>query len=185
MQLFATESGEIDAFLFENNKTGLARDLFWSITVDLKPIALFDESWECSFQCEWMTWPVRTIDDLDGVGLTQLRQPDLVEATMYVDALHQWVTVSQLAVRRAVGAGYQADIAGEYELEANGRRQSGQFQLQCDLVFEGIIVVPENLTPRPSNPKEVAEVVAPFISLAGFKEPRLDGFRYLLRPLSN
>lgn len=180
MQLIARD-GEIYAHLFENTRANLPRDLYWNISVELEPVALLGEQWDTSFQCEWLVWPITTLGDLDGMGLEQLRDSRLVEASLYLVSEHHPVGISHLVVRRTFDGIYQLDVQGDYDFEIDEQRLCGSFHFLCKLDFGGIIVVPENLSPKPSNSLEVAAAVAPFISQVGLQEPRQDGFRYILK----
>jgi hypothetical protein len=47
--------GEIDCHVFENERTGLVRNLFWSITIGFQPLRYGEDEFECSMTCEWIT----------------------------------------------------------------------------------------------------------------------------------
>jgi hypothetical protein len=179
VQLIAKD-GEIYAHLFDNPPRGLARDLYWNIHVELEPVYLLGEEWVSVFQCDWLVWPIKTLRDLDGMGLEQVRYPKLVEASVYLVSEHHPAAVSHLVVRRIHGNGYHLDARGAVEVDMDGQQLSSSFHFECSLSFSGIVVVPENVSPKPSNRKEVAMAVAPFISLVGLKKPRREGFRYVL-----
>lgn len=161
---------------------GVARDLYWSICVELDPIKQLGETQVGSFQCEWIVWPVKTVCELDGMGLAQVKHPDMVEATVYLASEHHWITVSDLVIRHTAGDHYQLTVGGTLDIDLDGQELRGPFSLECEIVLEGIVVVPANFSPEPSNPAEVESMVSPFFSLAGLEEPRFDGFRYVLRP---
>jgi len=64
----------------------------------------------------------------------------------------------------------------------DGKTINRSFSFECDLSFEGIVVVPDNLYPKPVGPSEVTAVLAPFISIEGLREPSWERFRYILDP---
>lgn len=174
------QGGEIYAHLFENPRMGLPRDLYWNISIDLEPVRLLGEEWDSSFQCEWLLWPVKVLTDLDGMGFDTLRHPALVEASLYLASEHHPVAVSHLEIRRVLGNRYRLDAGVAVDLMVDGARIAGSFHLQSDLSFRGIVVVPENLNPKPSNVVEVMGALSPFISMLELQKPRFEGFRYVL-----
>ena len=127
-------------------------------------------------------WPISAIGDLDGIGLGQVRHPKLVEASLYLVSQHHRITLHHLVVRQSQEGAYSLDVGGTFDIEIDEQKFKGPFRIQCKLSFSGIVVIPENLLPKPSNAQEVAAVVAPFISLVGFDEPRFEHFRYVLCP---
>lgn len=179
---FTPYDGKIYAHLFENPRTGLTRNLFWNINLDLAPIELNGEEWESSFACEWLVWPIRQINDLDGMSLKQVVQPKLIESSIYLAGRHHPVTVTVLQIRRQAACGYRLDVVGAADLMIDGKTINRSFSFECDLSFEGIVVVPDNLYPKPVGPSEVTAVLAPFISIEGLREPSWERFRYILDP---
>ena len=55
-------------------------------------------------------------------------------------------------------------------------------QAETDVTYEGLLIVPGNLKPKPVTPAEAAEVAAQFVDLDSFQAPELDRHRYRLRP---
>jgi hypothetical protein len=56
--------------------------------------------------------------------------------------------------------------------------------LSCELDFSGVIVVPNNLEPKPADAPQARITVEPFLNTAELQQPRWDRFRYLLAPRS-
>jgi hypothetical protein len=183
-KLIATR-GEIYAHVHENSRTGLARNLFWNIRVGLEPLILAREEWEPSFACEWVVWPVRTVNDLDGMSLAAVLRPDLIESTLYVGGVHHWVRVETLTITRSKGAGYRIDTRLNVELDVDGTKLRETANLSCGLEFDGVVVVPDSLDPKPATPEAVSTIVAPFISLNDLKAPEFETFRYVLKRKSS
>ena len=173
------KSGQIYGHLFENKRTGLVRNLYWNISVDFEPISLLGENWDSSFQCDWLVWPIKALADLDAIGLDALGDAKLVEASLYLISQHHPISVTNLEIRRVPGNCYRLDAGIAVDVVVDGEKILGSFHLQCDLSFGGIIIIPENLDPQPSNVMEVKAAVLPFISLEGLQEPRLEGVRYV------
>lgn len=178
------QSATLSGSLFENPRIGIARDLFWNVEVDLEPVELDGETWDCSFACEWLTWPVRRLADLDGMTLDQVIDPNRIEASLYVLAQHHPATISRLEISEQAPGRYRLAVAGSAEVSAEQGMLNVPFSLVCDLDFVGIFVVRENLFPKPANPAEVQAALNQFISPEGFAEPREDGFRYVVQPAS-
>ena len=179
---FIPRGGEIYAHLFENRRTGLERSLFWNIGVELQSVEIDGEEWESSFACEWLVWPIKRLPDLDGMDLQRLVRPELVECSIYLVAEHHPAKVSDLKVREQITGKYKLDAIGSVDLEIDGKTISHTFDLQCDLNFGGIVVVPQSLDPRPATPAQVAEALSSFLALDGLREPRYDKFRYVFDP---
>jgi hypothetical protein len=59
--------GDIYCHVFENKHTGLARNLFWSITITFEPIQYGDNEFQCSMTCEWITISLVRPDRLGSV----------------------------------------------------------------------------------------------------------------------
>jgi len=173
--------GEIYAHLFENQRTGLARGLFWNIHVELERVELSGRRWDASFACDWLAWPIKRVGELSGMSLTQVSQPELVEASVYLVAEHHPVIVTELRLAREVHDEYRLEAAGNGDIEPDGKRTTVRFQLECTLKFGGIIVVPDNLSPRPSNSAEVSAALREFIATDDLR-PTQQGARYLFVP---
>lgn len=178
--------GELDAQLFENPRTGLPRNLYWSLTVPCAPVAWAGEVWDCSVTCEWLTWPVRHWAELDGMGLAAVTSPALVECSLYL-AEHHPVRVESLALRRiGEGARFSVGLAGGVDIqgldELDGR--DIEFSLHGEVELEGLVVIPDNLFPKPQNESEVLAALRPYADLGSFGPPVFDRFRYLLAPVA-
>ena len=51
-----------------------------------------------------------------------------------------------------------------------------------ELQFTGLIVVPGNLDPKPTDEVAVISTASQFLDLSGYDPPLKQGFRYLFRP---
>lgn len=65
---------------------GLARSMFWSVTVTFEPIDYEDEQWECSMTCEWIPWLIRDWRGLDNIGLKVATDDQQIESSFYLVA---------------------------------------------------------------------------------------------------
>jgi hypothetical protein len=179
-RLIAT-GGEVWAHVHENSATGLARNLFWNVRADLEPITLGDEEYEPSLACEWMVWPALKMSDLHGMGLGTVHYPDLVEATIYLGGVHHWLELKALSISRSPDSKYRLGAKLSVDIDVDGERVRESASLSCDLHFDGIIVVPESLFPKPATADAAASVVADFFSLEGLGPPEFEKFRYVLK----
>lgn len=172
---------EIYGHLFENALTGVTRNVFWNIDVEFQPVILLGEEWTPRFACEWLVWPVREMDDLDGMSIEAAVQPDMVESTLYLVAEHHWVTTERLIIRR-VGNTYRLEAAIRVDIDTGEDRLQDLFEFSCDLEFTGVIVVPDNFEPKLSSSDGVTSAMDPFVAIEAFESPIVDGFRYLFKP---
>ena len=172
--------GEIYAHLFENAEAGVERDIFWSITCPCAPIQYGGEEWTTSITCEWLAWTLSDWTGLNGAGYESVKRPDLVECSFYLFEHHpvalQALTLHAIPEtdRFVVCIKGETDIGGFGELD--GRYA---FAAECEVEFQGLVVVPGNLYPKPRSGQEAAATLAPFIKLANFQEPEWDRFRYV------
>ncbi len=173
------------AHVFENPDVGVARGLYWAVTVKCEPIEWNGEAWPCSVTCEWLQWPIRRWQDLDGVSLQTAIAPLDAECSLYL-AEHNPVRIESLSIRREPNERkFLVGITGAVELfgfdELDG--EDIPFFVQGSVEFDGIILIPDNLSPKPSTPTEAAGVVSEFVSVESLKEPRWDRFRYVFEPV--
>lgn len=178
------KGGEIYCHVFENPRTGLARDVFWSITVEFQPIRYGDEEWDCSMTCEWIRWPIRSWRELDGRHLDVDYGQDGVEASLYL-AEHHTGSHTQLAIHHRKGNLFRVEMAMVVDFGGVlGDDQDPALPVQgvADVPFTGLLVVPKNLVPTPQNEEEIQQVVQGFVNLAEFGPPEPQGHGFVLRP---
>ena len=178
--------GEIWAHVFENKSAGVPRNVYWSLNFECEPINWDASSWDCNVQCEWLTWPLRQWADLHEQTLRQVTHPNLVECSFYFSDHHP-VTLSDLAIQQiANSTRFLATLKGQFDLRGFGHLdESGiPLALACELDFRGVVVVPGNLSPKPTDAAQARDVVEPFLSTADLQKARWDKFRYMLEPRS-
>lgn len=169
--------------VFENLRTGLGRDLFWNIFIDLQQGGDDVDGAIQSISCDWLTFAARRWSDLNGLSLSDCRQPNLVECSVYRDSEHQWARLESLSIRSGAGLGQSSLTLSLAASSATvGATSAVQLDVECELRFEGIVVVPANLTPSPTTTEEAAKIVAEFADLAALQSPIWDRFRYVFRP---
>lgn len=180
-----SSGGTLYGHVFENAKTGAPRNLYWSISIDFLPVLLDGARWDASMSCEWLVWPVQRWQDLDGAGLSSVRLPDSVEASFYI-AEHHLGLISAISLRRRTGALFDvtASLTVDIELPDGTIVSGAEIHAAATATFEGIYVLPGNLSPQPNTPALAKAALAPFLSLADFAEPKWDRFRYVFEPLA-
>jgi|GEM_PF-3099847 len=57
-----------------------------------------------------------------------------------------------------------------------------EVSFDVDSQFKGLMIVPENLSPRPNTGAEASQMLEQFADLAVYKPPVRDDFRWLFRP---
>lgn len=179
------QRGDLYGHLFENAAVGLPRNVYWNFSLPCSPIAWGGDEWECSLQCEWLRWRISDWTDLDGATLNDLDGFDRVECSLYLSSHHP-VRLESLSLQRLPDTKrFVVQLSGAFDLhgydELDG--QNIPLKLHGEVDFEGVIVVPGNFSPKPSQAEEVARLVDPFISRSNLDEPKWDRFRYVLKAL--
>lgn len=184
---FAKEQrGVLYGHLFENAVVGLPRNLYWNLSLPCSPVAWGGDEWVCSFQCEWLRWRVSDWTDLDGAALSNLEELDSVQCSLYLSSHHP-IRLESLSLQRLPDSTkFVVQLSGAFDLhgydELDG--QNIPLKLHGEVNFEGIVVVPENFSPKPSQAEEIARLVDPFISRSNLDEPKWDRFRYVFNALN-
>lgn len=174
--------GEIHAHIFENPQIGLVRNLFWNLYIAFGPVRWDDEEWSCSLLVDWLTWPLSNWQDLYKMDLEQVINPELVECSLYLFNQHNWATLKGLKVTRTEKNHFSVSIDAVADVDTGNDQRSVPVSIVCSSIFTGIIVVPENLEPKPATVHEVQETVRQFIGLDRLTQPRLDQWRWLFKP---
>jgi hypothetical protein len=74
----------------------------------------------------------------------------------------------------------EVDFHGYYGGDAN---PAMPVHAKADLPFTGLIVVPENLFPKPRSSGEVKKVAGRFVDLTAFSDPERRNYSFVFRPL--
>jgi hypothetical protein len=189
--MFPSESlipsgGEIYCHVFENKYTGLARNLFWSITITFEPIQYGANEFQCSMTCEWITWPIRDWRALDGRRIDVNYGENGVESSFYT-IRHDFGTHTKLSLRHrvedwfTVSISMTVDFLGFYGGDENPEMM---VSAEAELPFTGLIITAENLHPKPVNVAELERVASEFVDLSAFREPERRNHGFVLRPLA-
>lgn len=176
--------GEIYAYVTENPRTGLSRNLFWNFYVDLEPIALDGEEWAFAFLADWLTFPVPSWRDLESMSLSRVTMPGMIEASLYLMAEHHPARLTEFRLSDRVGASFELTIEASAEVATDQGKRVVPVSFTTRLQFSGIIVGTDDLHPKPASSASVAATVSQFIQLDSLQDPRAEGWRYVLEPVA-
>lgn len=175
--------GECYAYIFENPNMGLKRGLFWNFFLECAPVILDGEEWEASILCDWVQFPMRNWREAKAVGLDTLPNREMLEASFYLLA-HNPVDLSRLEIAHDRGHYFRVRMAGSFAV--NGFEELEGIAVPLDVTgsvqFKGLIVMPDNLFPKPTDAVSASNVASEFIELEDFGEPTWDGSRFLFEP---
>ena len=184
-QLRTDGLGEIYGHVFENYSGGIARQLFWSVTLKCAPVRWEEENWHCSFTTEWLVLPIARWSDLHGKSLIHVQNPKSVEASLYL-VKHHPAKLKALSFAHVTGTHlFSVNIEAEVDIEGFGDLDGVglPLELQGEAEFEGLVILPSNLDPKPDTPLKASEALKRFISLSELGEPEWQGFRYVFPPI--
>jgi hypothetical protein len=174
--------GEIAAHLFENAYTGVRRGLYWSVDLPCASVRWGDEDCETSLICEWLQWRVSDWTGIDGASLRSAVDSASVECSFDL-AEHHPVVLSSIALKRINANRFLVGIAGAVTVsgfdELDGQ---SVFSIEGEADFTGLVLVPDNLFPKPSTEQEAADELAKFIDTSNLLPPQWDRFRYVFAP---
>lgn len=173
--------GMLWAHLFENAAAGLPRDIYWGLHIaeltsdDAAPVAIE------AINCEWLKLPVRRVRQLSSYAHDVGLHASPIECSVYRDAEHHLVGLDKLSLEVGTAADRFVAHITLRPLDQSGIIPSS-IEVECQVRFEGIIIVPENLKPSPGTPDAAASMVAPYVDIDELEPPVWDRFRYLLKP---
>ena len=151
--------GEVYCHLFENPRTGLPRNVYWSITIDFYPMEYDGKRFKRrSMTCEWLTWPLRDRHQLEGRSLDLKHGDGGSESSFYL-----WEHHTGISTRLRIGArdGARFDVEMDMVVDFTGdsaadRNPALEVRGRALLPFTGVIVSPDNLQPKPATAGEIA-----------------------------
>ena len=175
--------GECYAHVFENPKAGIRRGLFWNFILECVPITWDEDEWETSLSCDWVTLPGRSWRDLGQISLDDLPNRQMIETSFYLSAHHE-VRLSRLEIAHDHQDQFRVQVGGRFDLEGYDDLDDMDISLDVSglVQFKGLIVMPNNLFPKPSDIASAVTIAQEFVDLATFAEPVWDGSRYLFEP---
>jgi hypothetical protein len=161
--LLEVRDAEISAHVFENAHTGLARALFWRISVEFQPMLHRGEEVDHLLMAEWVRFPgVRDWRRLDGVELAG--GPDVIEASFYTGE-HDPVTWSKLRFTHVGGAEFRINWDVVVDLRDWGGAPDVAFSIECAAKYSGVYPSQGLVEREPSIAVAARAVVAPFMDL--------------------
>lgn len=169
-------SGTLYAHLFENQNTGLARNLFWNFSFDFAPQKIEGETMAPGALVEWLTPGCRDWRALVGRTFDSRTDPD-AEASFYI-GVHEWADAFAVTVEGLEGHRFRvrlmmrlnsADV-GEISVDA-----------RTWVTFEGVRLVSANFSPSPTL-LEAKTLLAPFFDASTLGSPRQDGHALVIPP---
>ena len=175
--------GECYAHVFENPRMGVKRGLFWNFILECAPIVWDDEEWETSLLCDWVTLPTRNWQGLGRVSLTDFPKRDLLESSFYLSAHHD-VRLDRFEIAHEREDLFHVHFGGNFDLEGYDDLDGDAIAIDTSgsVRFKGLIVMPDNLFPKPSGAAAAVAVAQEFLDLGNLTEPVWDGSRFLFEP---
>lgn len=177
--------GSMYSHVFENTSTGLQRGHFWSLTIAFAPIEYDGSEWDCSASIEWLQFPVRDWRSLNDSHVATAIENELVESSFYLTR-HDWATVKDFRLKHIADNRFRVCLKAVVDFQGfTGDDVDPEMEItaETDIEYTEMIIVPDNLFPKPSTAQQVSEVVAQFADPAAYHPPEKDDFRYMLRPV--
>lgn len=176
---FIAKGGSYYGHIFENPRLGVPRALYWSFTVDFSGIRYLGQTWDSSLTVEWITFGVREFVGTHPVSSASCPR---AEASLYLAEHHpidSWEgQMSWDASPPQCGFAYDVrlNFPGLDRDPVPGLHLMGRVSLQ----FDGFIIVPGNLSPKPTSVDEASLLLRQY-----FQAPCValdEGWRYVFRP---
>lgn len=169
-QNFVPQSGQLTAYLFENPRTGLARNLFWNIDFDFHPFEYEVEQEDPNCLVDWLTLPKDCDLWSSPTAFSKVIQSN-AEVSCYLEGRHIDATEWVFELRPAEDGltwhlDYALSLASEtLELTAGKHLElSGRTQL----TFRGLMIGKESLTPKVTSEQDARRALAPFFDACAY-----------------
>ena len=150
--------------------------------MEFESVPFDGEQWDCSLGIEWLTFPIRRWRDLDGMSLARAHSRSLLECSLYLFEEHHWARLNRLEMKEVSPGIFEVDFAAIADVDDGSGLRRFEVSGRCDVKFIGIIVVPDNLDPKPETAEAAATTVAHFLALDDLDEPRSEQWRFVLDP---
>jgi hypothetical protein len=179
-------SASLFGHVFENSRTGLARGLFWNLSIACQPIRHGTEDMHCEISCDWLTWPMRRWPSLDGQSLDTTNDNAKIEASVYLMDHFRLRVRSLLIHRIPATARFIVDIDGEFDLNGWGDLDGKNIAIgaRCEAEFKGLVALGANFEPPITGAAALNLATAPFIDLADFHPVKSSGDQYRWEPIA-
>lgn len=179
---FKPNGGRFYAHLFENPLVGITCDLFWCIEIDFEVIRYINENWDIGAHVEWLRFDKSALPVEHAVQASAISQPD-GEASVYL--AEHWPSDNwSLQIRPLTGQSkwnldfdLQVDFAGLDDDPVPDLRVKGFISMD----FNGFIVLPNNLSPKPTCEQQAAQLLAQYVDLSDGYTCTDEGWRYIFQ----
>jgi hypothetical protein len=183
--MFRPVGGSFYGHLFENAGAGVPLGIYWSFCIELEPLVDVDgDEWDSNLQFEWLSWPMRDWRKLSGCSLDSSATLVTPEASLYAFSQHQIPTTAGFLLSHLGEATFGIDSKVLIDLEDldGDTSTSIEIGIQTQLVFEGLIVVSQNLPSGPRDADSVSRALTDFVDLTAYETPIYDEERWRLLP---
>src|SRR5262249_49696899 len=134
------------------------RGLYWSFTVDFGSIRYLGRTWDSSLTAEWITLGIREFAGAHSISSSSSPRG---EASLYLAEHHPidtWevrISWDSSLPKCVVDFDVRLDFPGLDDDPVPGLHFTGRAPLQ----FDGFIIVPGNLSPKPASVDEATELL--------------------------
>lgn len=131
-----------------------------------------------------LRWPIRDWRQLSGQTVTASKDQLHPEASLYLFAQHQPVTSIMLSLRNQHDERFNVEAKVQVNIDDLEGKTIPNVVLEAEVEasFDGLIVVPDNLNPKPVTPDEATRALKPFADVSAYSSPMFDEFRWIFRP---
>jgi hypothetical protein len=174
--------GELGSHLFENPRTGLARDHYWSVSVDFHPVEYAGGSWVCSASVDWLRFAVRDWRDLGVAPGAASLDDALIEASFYMTE-HDRARLTYLELRYLGGARFRVVLGldvGFQGYTGDDADPAMAISATTDVSYRGL-TIGQGLMPRPSS-RAARDLAASVVDPDVYHAPQREGRHFILRP---
>lgn len=181
---FVGKGGAIYCHVYENTLTGIARELFWSITIDFENFKVGNEKCACSVTCDWFRWPIRTWLDLDGCTVDFQHGEQGYESSFYLFTHHP-ANHTQLQLSHEARNIFAAGISMEVPMSANlGIEVDDPLEINAiaKVPFIGLLMMPGNVGSKSLTKTQLQKIAMDFVDLSEFHPPEPDNGGLKFRP---
>jgi hypothetical protein len=164
-------AGQLEGFLFENLRTGLARDVFFSITIPFAPIPYGNEIAETCLLIEWLRFGGKDWRSFSGNKIEGTRG---IEASFY---LFDHRPAKELLLEVLSREGLDFDVRVRISVDLNDRYDlptppMSVVDVRTSVRFCGIRIAESLLRYDPLQANEARRLLEPFVAVDLYEEPR-------------
>lgn len=172
--------GHFFTHLFENAYTNVKRDLYWCISVEFDGIDYLGESWSIAAGIEWLRFDKNHLPLNKNIVASADSQP-MSEASFYLT--EHWPAIDwKFSLRPSVEENkwnLEFDLLIDFEGLDNDPVPDLRIKGTTFIDFNGIIVIPDNLDPKPKSEQEASAMVAQYMDFTRDYSCRNEQWRYV------